>query len=644
MKILIVLLIASVSAIFAQSPAQSEVSIESPKPPPVIGRFVRPFHLEKRIVPPPKLVNTPRLQQLVRSGNLYLTVQDVIALTLENNLDIAVQRYGPFLERENMRRAEGGSLLRPIDTPVVSGPVSVSTAGISTNAAGLVGGAGISTGGGVITQVGPGIPGLDPYLALQATIGHSTTPQSNTQLTGTTALTNSYRSLFFQYGQTFISGTSMYFTLGDSRNDYNSGYYLLNPSLSGYFDMYFTQPLLQGLSPGVNNRDIKVAKNNLKSTDLQVKLQVVTTVSAVLNLYWDLVSFNDAVRIKEQALKTAQDLYDGNKKQVAIGAMAGIEVTRAAAEVSQSKEDLLIAQTNVQQQEIVLKNALNRNGVENTWLDDVRIVPLDHIEIPKSDEVRPVQDLIEEALTHRDEIEQSKINLESSQIMLKGNKNALLPSLQAFADFTSHGLSGPANAVLVPGVGIPNAYFVGGNANALAQVFRRNFPDYSVGFSLNIPFRNRTAQADFVTDQLQTRQKELQLQRAINQVRVEVKTGLIGLQQARSRYETAVATRVLAEQTLEAEQKRFQAGVGSVALVIQAEKDLVGTQDGEVQAMANYTHAKIAFDQALGRTLDVNHISMQEAASGRVQRESFLPPELPAKPVGPAAKRPEGLR
>jgi outer membrane protein TolC len=633
-----VLLWASGSTVWAQSAAQPEVSIEIPKPPPVIGRFLAPFHMEKRIVTPAKLVNSPRLEQLVRSGNLYLTVEDVIALTLENNLDIAVQRYGPLLARENLRRAEGGSILRPIDTPVVAGPESVSTAGISTSGAGLVGGAGISTGGGVITQVGPGVPGLDPYIAMQATIGHSTVPQSNTQLTGTTALTNSYRNIGFQYGQTFITGTSMAFTIADSRNLYNSGYYLLNPSQAGYFDMYFTQPVLQGLSRAANSRDIKVAKNNQKSTGLQVKLQVVTTVSAVLNLYWDLVSFNDAVRLKEQALRTAQDLYEGNRKQVAIGAMAGIEVTRAAAEVSQSKEDLLIAQTNVQQQEIVLKNALNRNGVQNTWLDDVHIIPLDHIEIPKEEEVRPVQDLIAEALTHRDEIEQSKINLESSEIMLKGTRNGLLPSLQAFADFTSHGLAGPANAILVPGVGTPDPYFIGGTGTALAQVFRRNFPDYSAGFSLNIPFRNRTAQADYVTDQLQVRQKELQLQRAVNQVRVEVKTALIGLQQARSRYETAVATRVLAEQTLEAEQKRFQAGVGSVALVIQAEKDLVSAQDAEVQSMANYTHAKISFDQALGRTLEVNRISIEEAASGHVQRQSVLPPELPA------ARKPEAPR
>ena len=297
--------------------------------------------------------------------------------------------------------------------------------------------------------------------------------------------------------------------------------------------------------------------------------------------------------------------------------MAGIEITRAAAGVSAAKEDLLIAQTNVAQQEIVLKNALSRNGIENTWLDDVHIVPLDHIEIPKAEEVRPVQDLIAEALKNRLEIERGKLNIESQKIMVIGNKNALLPNLQAFAEFTNHGLSGPANPLYSNCCGAPNAFFLGGNGNVYAQIFRRNFPDYSAGFSLNIPFRNRAQQADYVTDQLQLRQSELQLQRSVNQVRVDVKTALIGLQQARARYQTAVDTRVLSEQSLEAENKRFQAGVGSVALVMQAQKDLANTQDAEVQAMANYTHAKIFFDQAMGRTLEVNHISMQEATDGQ---------------------------
>ncbi len=117
-----------------------------------------------------------------------------------------------------------------------------------------------------------------------------------------------------------------------------------------------------------------------------------------------------------------------------------------------------------------------------------------------------------------------------------------------------------------------------------------------------------------MADQLSLRQSELQLQRSISQVRVDVKNAVIGLQQARARYETAVATRELAQQTLEAEQKRFQFGESTIALVVQAQRDLATDQSAEVQAMANYTHAKIAFDEAVGQTLDVNNISMEEAA------------------------------
>jgi outer membrane protein TolC len=632
---LAVVLLASASTSFAQI---SEVAIQAPQAPRYVGRFLKPFHLEKRVVAPARLANSPRLESLVRGGNLYLSVQDVIALALENNLDIAVQRYSPFLAREVLRRAEGGGFLRQVDTPVAAGPSSVSTAGVSINGNGLAGGAGLGGGGGIVSQIGPVPPNLDPSLYLSATAGHSTTPLTNTLLNQTTALTNSYRQFVFQYSQQFSTGTSGAVTFVDSHSLLNSSTPLFNPSISGYFDVQINQNLLQGFSPSVNNRNIRVAKNNLKVSNLQVKLQVVTTVSAVLNLYWDLVSFNEAVRIKEQALATAQKLFDGNEKQVKIGALPAIEVTRAAAEVSASKEDLLIAQTNLAQQAIVLKNALNRNSMQNTWLDDVQIIPLDHIEVPKTEEIRPITDLISEAVDSRLEIERSKINIDSSKLLLKGDKNGLIPNLQAFMELTNHGLAGPANPLYNNCCGTPNDYFIGGTGNVFQQLLRRNFPDYSAGVSLNIPFRNRAAQADFVTDQLQMRQNELQLQRTLNQVRVDVKTALIGLQQARSRYQTAVDTRTLAEQSLTAEQSRFQYGVATVAQVIQAQKDLATAQDSEVQSMANYTHAKIAFDLAMGRTLEVNHISMEEAVSGQVQRESVIPTSLPAPRAPGVAK------
>jgi|SRR5580658_912906 outer membrane protein len=618
--------IASSSLAFAQS---SEVSIESPKPPPVIGHVLAPFHLERRQVAPARFSNSPRLESLVRAGNLYLSVQDVIALVLENNLDIAVQRYSPFLAREVLRRTEGGGLLRSVDTPIAAGPTSVSTAGISVNANGLAGGAGLSSGGGIVTQIGPVPPNLDPQLYFGEFAGHNTTPETNLFLDQTNALTTDYRQFVFQYYQQFITGTTAQLTFSDNRSTQNTPVNLFNPSITGYLDLQIYQPLLQGFKIGVNNRDIRIAKNNMKVSNLQLKLQVATTVSAAVNLYWDLVSFVDSVRIKETALATSQKLYDDDQKMVKIGSLPAVEVTRAAAQVSVSKQDLLIAQTNVQQQEIVLKNALSRNAMANAWLDEVHIVPLNRIEVPKSDDLKPLAELLPEAMANRVEIEQDKINIDSQKIAIRGSRNGLLPTLQAFVELTNNGLSGPINPIYNGQSGAPDPYFIGGTGNALAQVFRRDFPNYSAGLTLNIPFRNRQAQADYVTDQLQLRQAELRLQRAANQVTVDVKTATIGVQQARVRYETAVDTRKLAEQSLKDEENRFQHGVSSVTLVIQAQRDLANDEDAEVQSMANYTHAKIAFDLAMGRTLDVNRISMQEAASGHVARESSVPESPP---------------
>ncbi len=622
-----VVLIAFTSFSFAQSP---DISIQVPGPAPIVGPLLRPFHLERRVVSPVNFSNTPRLESLVRGGNLYLSVQDVVALVLENNIDIAIQRYGPVLAQEVLRRASGGGLLRNVGIPVYAGPVSVSLQGVSVNAVGLAeSGSGVSSGGGLVVGNLPPPPNLDPFLFGFANFSHNTTPLSNTVLSGVPSLLDDTRSYQFGYGQSFLTGTSAQITYGSFRSSLNSPVPLLNPYTNGSLDLFITQNLLQGFGVAVNNRSIRVARNNIKVTDLQVKRQVITTVSAVLNLYWDLVSFNEDLRIKEQALATAQKLLEDNKKQVAIGTLSAIEITRAAAEVSSAKENLLIAQTNVAQQETVLKNALSRNGVASPWLDDVHVVPLDHIQVPEKEDLKPLPELVEQALAKRPELEQTRINVESTRINLKGSRNALLPTLQAFADFTNNALTGDTNALANGANGTPDPFVLGGYGNLLGQIFRRNYPNYSVGVSLNIPFRNRAAQADYVSDQLQLRQAELQLQRSVSQVRVDVKNAVINLQQARARYETAAATRVLAQQTLDAEQKKFQFGTSTIPLVVQAQRDLNNDQSAEVQAMANYTHAKIAFDDAVGQTLDQNGITMDEVKTGQVARPSTIPDVVP---------------
>jgi outer membrane protein len=614
-----------------------EVSIGAPSPVRFVQPLLTPFHAQRRPVGPAKLTNTPRLESLVRAGNLYLSVADVIALSLENNLDIAVQRYGPVLAREIVRRAESGQALRDVHIPIAAGPVSISTAGVSTLAIGVGGGSGVTSGGGLVASIGTPPLNLDPTLLAVAQFFHNTTPLANQQvsLVNSSVLSSQYYQV--GYSQAWATGTQAQFTFQTQRYQYNSPAYALNPYITGYLDFQIYQQLLQGWGRSANTRYIKVAKNNLKVSDINLKQQVVVTVSAILNLYWDLVSFNDDVHIKEKALETAQQLYEDNKHQAELGTLPAIEVTRAAAQVSQSKEDLLIAQTNVAQQEVILKNALSRTGIASASLDEVHIIPLDSIVVPQKEELKPEKELMTQALAARPEIEIAKINIESGNIQASGTRNALLPNLQAFAEVTNNGLTGSPNAlcanlpVTLQASCVPTNYYVGNYGNLLGQVFRRNYPNYSAGFSLNIPFRNRAAQGDYVADLLQQRQKELQLQQVINQVRQDVKNAIVGLQQARARYETAVATRELAQQTLEAEQMRFKFGESSIATVVQAQRDLAGDQTNEIQAMANYTHARNSFDEAVGQTLDVNHISIEEAELGHVAHPSSIPENLPVR-------------
>ena len=605
--------------------AQNAIRVERPSGP--LGWITRPYVAP--VVPPINLANSGRLESLVRAGNLYLSAQDVIALALENNLDIEIQRYGPLLYRQVTLRTQGGGLLRSVGAGISQGPTSVSLTGVSLNASGGGGSAAAASSGGVLTSLGPSVPNFDPQISLYADFAHITSVQSNTFLTGTTALTIGNRTYQARISKYTDFGTYMQLTYAANHNKFNSLAYNLNPYTSGDLDFQVSQNLLQGFGGAVLGRYIHVAKNNEKVSDLQFKQQVITTISAVLNLYWDLVSFNEDVKARRDELKTAQQLFEDNKKQVQIGTLAPIEVTRAEAQVYSSQQDLLISQTNLLQQETVLKNSLSRNGVASPLLADVHIVPLDTVEVPPQDQQRSLDDLVQEALKRRVEIQQDQINIDSDKISLRGIKNGLKPTLSVFAELTNNGLAGQAN-YLGPNQVAPIPYLTGGVDNLLGQIFKRDFPSYSAGLSLNIPLRNRAARSDYVTTALGMRQDELSLQKALNQVRVDVQNAVIGLRQARVRYESSVKARILQQQTLDADKKKYTLGASTVFQVVQDQQTLASAQSTEQQSLANYSHARISFDLAMGTTLDVNRISLDEALSGKVKRDSVLPAVLPA--------------
>ena len=581
-------------------------------------------------VPPVDISNSGRLDSLLRAGNLYLSLQDAIALALENNLDIEIQRYGPQIADAAVLRARAGGFARGVSTNVQGGPPSAtgsagsaSQTGVSANAATQANNATSSAvGSTVVTQTGSAIPNLDPMLTGSARWGHLTTPQTSAFVTGTNSLVSRQDTTSVNLQKSFLTGTTATLGLSNQALSTNNRSADFNPSTSSTLGLTITQRLLQGFGVAVNSRQIQIARNNREISDLTFKNQVITTVSAVINLYWDLVSFSDDVKAKEQALAQAEKLYNDNKKQVEIGTLAPIEIVRAEAEMAARQQDLTISQTQVLQQETIIKNALSRNGLASPAVDDAHIIPTDRIRMPDTEPVSPVQDLVARALASRPELAQGRMQVQNSKINLKGDRSALLPSLDAVVTLNNNGLAGqPSNLPVVPGrTRTNNPYFVGGYGSVLSQLFSRNFPDYSAGFNLNIPIRNRAAQADMINDELTLRQTQLQLQRLENQVRVDVRNAMVGLQQARARYQAAVKARVLQEQTLDAEQKKFALGASTIYNVILAQRDLANAQSTEVAAMNNYGKARVELDRSTGQTLDNNNISMREAFEGVVAR------------------------
>ena len=569
-------------------------------------------------VAPISLANSNRLESLLRGGLLYLSLQDAIALALENNLDIDIQRYGLRLAEVDLDRAKAGGAIRGVSTS------------ISQTTSGAAGGS-TSTGGSTGAVSAAGIPSLDPVMGMSYSWGHTTAPQVNSFIVGSNSIVSTINNGGFQIQKGFLTGATTTLGMTNRNTLSNSGRSDFNPSTTGALSLNITQPLLQGFGRALNSRLIRIAKNNLGVSDLVFRLQVVTTVSSVVSQYWNLVSYNEDVKVKRQALTLAEKLYNDNKKQVEIGTLAPIAIVQAEAEVAARQQDLVVSETQVLQQETVIKNALSRTGVASPALAEARIVPTDRIRVPELERIEPIQDLIARALDNRPELGRIRIQLDNSKINLKATKNALLPQLSAYATLNNNALSGEINSLPIPST-IPGVapqlrsstavdpFFLGGYGNFLRQMFARNFPDYTFGVQLSIPLRNRSAQADMVSAQLSLRQSEVQQQQQINQIRVDVQNAMIGVQQARARFQTATKNRLLQEQNLDAEQKKYALGASTIFFVIQAQRDLATAQAGEVAALSAYALARVELDRATGQTLESNNIMIDEATKGQVSR------------------------
>jgi outer membrane protein len=578
---------------------------------------------------PINLIDSSRIESLLRAGNLYLSLQDTIALALENNLDIAIQRYTPLLANAALRKAEAGAFATGVSTNVTAGPSSatVSSAGTTPGTTQSVTAASSNAsssavGGSALTSSGTAIPALDPVFTTGFSVGHLTTPQSSAFTTGTNELVQRQTIDNFGVSKGFLTGTSIGMGLNNTNISSNNPRNDFNPATNSSLTLSLTQHLMQGFGPAVNGRQIRIARNNIEVGDLTFKLQVETTVAAVMELYWDLVSFNQSVQVARDALGASQRLLNDNRKQVDVGTLAPIEVVRAEAEIASAEQTMLVAETRALQQETILKTALSRTGVSSPAISSAHIITTDHIEMPAVEPVTPIQDMTAMALSSRPELAQSRIQLVNQELTIRGSKNALLPTLDVVANVSNSGLAGQVNPLPAPigSVHSNTAFFIGGYGTVLSQLFARNFPNYSVGVNLSIPIRNRAAIAQVVSDELTYRQQQLVLQRLENQVRVDVQNAMIAVSQAHAQVASAQKAQILQQQTLDAEQKKLALGASTIYNVILAERDLVTAQSNLVAAEAAYTKARVELDRSTGQILNNNHVSLDEAYKGVVSR------------------------
>jgi len=590
-----------------------------------------PYRMQN--IAPGVLANSPRLEQLIHNGKLELSLQDAIALALENSMDIVVQRYSPWMADASLLKTRAGGY--SYGTP---GSIAV---GSTAN-----------------------LPELyyDPVISQTISVADVSEPINNpfTSGTGTTSVTQAealiaHSSTFnTAYQQYFDWGTSFNVTWANTRGSSNA-FNFFNPYVQSSLTVQLSQQLLAGAGRFVNRRNILIAENNRKIADLAFTQQAITTTTNTINAYWELAYARENVKVQQQAVTVAEKLYNDNKKQLEIGTMAPLDVTRAESELAADRTNLIVAQTVQLQDELVLKNYISKDPTASNLLN-VEIIPTDKPEPPSLIEAASFEDAVKEAFQKRPDVREQDYNLKSAQVDVRATKNALLPTATLGVEYSASGLAGNsftttsttvAGAPVVgpAGAAVPNLFLPAtdttvtgvnkaGFSTAQSQIFHNTFPLYAGQITFSLPLRNRANQADNIHAQLVERQFEAQVQQIKNNAVLDVRNTTIALQQGRAQVQSASKARELQQQTFDAEEKKYKLGASTVYNVILTQRDLITAQGTELRALANLAEAKANYERALGRTLEVNNVTIADARKGVVDQDTLIPGTLNGQVVG----------
>jgi outer membrane protein TolC len=592
--------------------------------------------LPARCQAPVDFHNSQRVHDLIRAGNLYLSQADALALAIENNLDVELDRFSFQIADTDVLRAKGGGLLRGLSfqiaetptgvggplSPVVTNPasgtsVTTSSSTISTNALEL-GALGepitsLSIQGPIAQSNGTPVPIFDPSIVGQLNWMHQNTQELDLQSYGVPSLVANGFNANAGLEESFSTGTQVNLAFDNTHQSLNALDTNYNPYTGSSLGVTVTQPLLRGFGPALNTRFIRIARNDQKINSLLFHQQLIATVYGVVRLYTDFVALYEDVKVKQETVAAAEKLFSDTKAQVDEGTLAPVEMTRANAQVFSTRQDLINSRGVLEEQQAILKNLLTRTGNADPEVQAATIIPTDALNIPEKEETRPIQDLFTEALAQRPDLGQASLQIDNTQIGLKGARNATLPEVDLVGVVQSNGLAGPLN----PAAPAATTPFAGGYGTVLDQLFTTKYPTYSIGVQVTVPIHNRIAEADLARDELQLKQSEVRLRQLQNQARLEVEDAVIAIRRARASYDAAVQARRYQQESLEAEQTRYEVGASTAFFVIQYESLLAQAKSTEVAAKSAYVKAVAALERATGNILERHQISLDAAIKGR---------------------------
>jgi outer membrane protein len=586
--------------------------------------------------PPVTFRNSQRVRGLLRAGNLYLTLQDALALAIENNLAVELQRYGLTAGNAEAWRAKGGGALRGLNytlsevpagvggplSPVVTSSAGASRVGSGTSVASNALGTNLlsepqtnlSMQGTVSQSAGPAVPLFDRAVTGQFNWTHQTAPQVNYNSYLANALVSNITAANAGIQQGFASGAQVGLNFNNSRYSLNTANTQYNPYTGSALALTATQPLLRGFGLQLNRRYIRIAGNEQRIASLLFRQQLTATVYGVIRLYTDFVALSEDQKVKQESVALAEQLYANVKAQVEEGVAAPVELTRANAQVFSTRQDLITATGLRDEEEAVLKSVLTRSGNEDPEVRAAHVIAVDSLSIPEQDETRPMQDLIQDALANRPDLGQARLQLDNQRIGLEGARNATLPQVDLVGVMQNNALAGAANPLSAN----PGVAWVGGYGGVLDQVFTRKNPTYGVGLQVNLPLHNHIAEADLARDEVQVKQSAIRQRQLENQARLEVEDSLIAIRRARASYEAAGQARKLQEESLAAEQIKFENGNSTPFFLIQYQSMAAQARSTEVAAKSAYVKARAGLSRATGSILDDHRISFEAAVRGKM--------------------------